>query len=77
MLGEMTPREFAEWRAFEQLEPFGTKQLAHMLGQLLRSQHSSEIEDSDLAALMGYIEPLEAVDSVSSAEAVKRGFGVV
>lgn len=76
MLSEMTPAEMDGWIAYEQLEPFGTKQMVHMLGQLLRSQLTGDVDDvddEDLANIMGYTEPRTPIGDTS--KAITAGFG--
>ena len=73
MLAEMTPAEMDGWLAYEALEPFGTKQMVHMLGQLLRSQLTGDVDDEDIAAAMGYVEPRRPVGDTS--QAITAGFG--
>lgn len=77
MLAEMTPEEFAEWRAYERLEPFGTRASMRMLGQILRSQCVEPIDDETVAAIMGYVEPKERIDAGAVAAAITAGFGAV
>lgn len=75
MLSEMTPAQADEWRAYEYLEPFGTRQLVHMLGQLFRTQieKQEDLDDDELAEIMGYTEPRKPVGDTS--QAITAGFG--
>ena len=74
MLAEITREDFDGWIAYEQLEPFGTRAAIRIAGQLFRTQLTEDVDDDDVSALMGYVEP-EAPVTETDVDAIARAFG--
>lgn len=80
MLDELTPREFNEWRAADQLEPIGVEWLAKALSLLLLQWLSAESDATleDLLEGFGfrpYEPPLSEADADAAEAAIIASMG--